>query len=82
MTSRHILTEFWTDRPTSTSPHRLAAIGHAAAAGLRAIAAGLVAALHESRRRQSARELARHRHLIDALNARRHEQPAPPGERA
>lgn len=39
-------------------------------AGVGAALAGILDALHESRRRQSAREIARHRHLMDAINAR------------
>lgn len=36
----------------------------------RAALLGVLDALHESRRRQSAREIARHRHLIDAIHSR------------
>ena len=39
-------------------------------ASVRAALLGVLYALHESRRRQSAREIARHRHLIAAINSR------------
>lgn len=43
---------------------------HAIIAGTGAVLASILDALHESRRRQSLREIARHRHLIDAINTR------------
>jgi len=47
-----------------------ASLWRAVIAGIRAAFFGVLYALHESRRRQSAREIARHRHLIDAINTR------------
>ena len=47
-----------------------ASLWRAAFAGIGAVFVGVLDALHESRRRQSAREIARHRHLIDAIHSR------------
>jgi hypothetical protein len=48
----------------SATQQRLGAIFHATAAALGACWGGLLAGLHESRRRQAAIERARYRHLI------------------
>jgi hypothetical protein len=42
----------------------------AAVTSVAAIGSAILDALHESRRRQAAREIARHRHLINSINSR------------
>lgn len=71
MVNQHDITEHWIGRRGRGYAREIAwKVLQAALAALGAVGSGILDALHESRRRQSAREIARHRHLMDAINAR------------
>jgi len=71
MDNRREAAELHIDIHSRHSPRDVAAsVWRAAFAAVGAALVGILDALHESRRRQSAREIARHRHLIDAIHSR------------
>jgi hypothetical protein len=71
MPNRRDATELWTDlRRTRYAREMARALLSAALARVGAATQVVLDALLESRRRQAAREIARHRHLIESITSR------------
>ena len=76
MANQQDITERWIGRRGRGYAREIAwMVLQAALGGLGVIGSGILDALHESRRRQSMLEIARHRHLMDAMNSRGVELP-------